>query len=88
MFNVLLQEQKTLLTGRNLLTNALQEMQEAIMRLREIKRALEHDWSDKQETMQIDHACAKLQIQPESAQFKVFEDYSQITENLPFLISH
>ena len=44
---------------------------EAINRQQEIKRGLEHDWSDKQTAMQIDHAMAKLAVNNSLAQFKV-----------------
>ena len=64
-------ETKVLATGRDLITHSLKEIEEAIRRLKEIKRMLEHDWSDKQETIIIDHEAAKLQINPYKAQFKV-----------------
>ncbi|KAL7636210.1 UNVERIFIED_CONTAM: hypothetical protein RMT77_012967 [Armadillidium vulgare] len=66
----LMKETEILRTGRSLLTKALNEIEEGIYRLSEIKRMLENDWSDKVEAMQLDHSAAKLQIRPFLAQFK------------------
>lgn len=57
--------------GRALLTQTLQETEAQIKRLLEVKRLLEHDWSDKQEAFQLDHSAAKLVNHAVKAQFKV-----------------
>lgn len=68
-----LQEFEVQRIGRNLLEKSFGEIKEAICRLSEMKRLLEHDWSDKQETAQIDHTAARLQLKDNIAQFKVLK---------------
>ncbi|XP_063859081.1 tektin-4-like [Scylla paramamosain] len=63
-------EKETLSTGRSLLTQTLKETEAQISRLLEVKRLLEHDWSDKQEAFQLDHFAAKLANDRIKAQFK------------------
>ncbi|XP_069956781.1 tektin-4-like [Cherax quadricarinatus] len=63
-------EKEVLRTGRSLLTQTLQETEAQISLLLEVKRLLEHDWSDKQEAFQLDHSAAKLVNQTILAQFK------------------
>ncbi|XP_045132773.1 tektin-4-like isoform X2 [Portunus trituberculatus] len=63
-------EKETLRTGRSLLTQTLKETEAQISRLLEVKRLLEHDWSDKQEAFQLDHFAAKLANDRVKAQFK------------------
>ncbi|KAK8398833.1 hypothetical protein O3P69_004137 [Scylla paramamosain] len=63
-------EKETLSTGRSLLTQTLKETEAQISRLLEVKRLLEHDWSDKQEAFQLDHFAAKLANDRVKAQFK------------------
>ncbi|XP_042240604.1 tektin-4-like [Homarus americanus] len=63
-------ETEVLRTGRSLLTETLNETEAQIARLLEVKRLLEHDWSDKQEAFQLDHSAAKLVNQTANAQFK------------------
>ncbi|XP_071550321.1 tektin-4-like [Panulirus ornatus] len=63
-------ESEVLRTGRNLLTQTLRETEAQIARLLEVKRLLEHDWSDKQEAFQLDHSAAKLVNETVKAQFK------------------
>nr|XP_045594440.1 tektin-4-like [Procambarus clarkii] len=63
-------ETEILRTGRALLTQTLKETEAQIGRLLEVKRLLEHDWSDKQEAFQLDHSAAKLVNQAIQAQFK------------------
>ncbi|ROT71025.1 tektin A1 [Penaeus vannamei] len=64
------QETEVLRAGRALLTQTLQETEAQIKRLLEVKRLLEHDWSDKQEAFQLDHSAAKLVNHAVKAQFK------------------
>ncbi|XP_037776989.1 tektin-4-like [Penaeus monodon] len=66
----LTKETEVLLAGRALLTQTLQEIEAQIKRLLEVKRLLEHDWSDKQEAFQLDHSAAKLVNHAVKAQFK------------------
>ncbi|XP_068206548.1 tektin-4-like [Palaemon carinicauda] len=63
-------ENETLHTGRSLLTQTLNDTEAQIARLLEVKRLLEHDWSDKQEAFQLDHSAAKLVIESVKAQYK------------------
>ena len=57
--------------GRELVTKALGETEAQIDRLLEVKRLLEHDWSDKLEAFQLDYHAAKLVDKPYLAQYKV-----------------
>ncbi|XP_069981179.1 tektin-4 [Penaeus vannamei] len=66
----LTKETEVLRAGRALLTQTLQETEAQIKRLLEVKRLLEHDWSDKQEAFQLDHSAAKLVNHAVKAQFK------------------
>lgn len=68
---ILYQETVVLRTDRELLTQTLKETDDQIFRLLEVKRLLEHDWSDKQEAFQLDHSAAKLVNDRLRAQFKV-----------------
>ncbi|XP_076069703.1 tektin-4-like [Oratosquilla oratoria] len=63
-------ERDTLLTGRRFLTTCLKETRDEIERLREVKRLLEQDWSEKQEAFQLDHFAAKLDNASVMAQYK------------------
>ncbi|CAL4114741.1 unnamed protein product, partial [Meganyctiphanes norvegica] len=63
-------ETETHRADRALLQRSLDETNAQISRLLEIKRLLEHDWSDKQEAFQLDYSAAKLVQNPIDAQYK------------------
>ncbi|KAF2362477.1 Tektin [Trinorchestia longiramus] len=70
LHHALLQEQKALHLDNCKLNELLQQLLQQTSRLRDVKKQLELNWSDKQEAFQLDLSAAKLVNQLPMAQFK------------------